>query len=305
MEPVEDVLYGTFAGMLGKYIEYPFDTVKVRLQSQPDQLPLRYAGPFDCFRQFLKSHGALGLYHGISVPLVGAALETSSLFALESAGREVLYACGLASRGERLPLPALLATGAFAGALASFVLNPVELVKCRIQAPADAAAGPLGVIRDVFRHGGLLGFWRGQVGTLIRETGGGAAWFGAKEAVTAAFYARAQQSAASPSQREDILRRPLPLWQQAVAGASAGVSYNLLFFPADTIKSRVQTRAGGGLRVVEERQLTFWREGLALWRGYGLRGLYRGCGITCLRSAPSSAFIFMSFDGLKRVFPLH
>ncbi|KJK75223.1 hypothetical protein H634G_09569, partial [Metarhizium anisopliae BRIP 53293] len=90
MEPVEDVLYGTFAGMLGKYIEYPFDTVKVRLQSQPDQLPLRYAGPFDCFRQFLKSHGALGLYHGISVPLVGAALETSSLFALESAGREVL-----------------------------------------------------------------------------------------------------------------------------------------------------------------------------------------------------------------------
>ncbi|KHO01325.1 amino acid transporter arg-13 [Metarhizium album ARSEF 1941] len=306
MEAVEDVLYGTFAGMLGKYIEYPFDTVKVRLQSQPDQLPLRYAGPLDCFRQFLKSDGPLGLYQGIGVPLVGAAVETSSLFAFESAGREMMYLSGWASRDERLSLPALLLTGAFAGALTSFVLNPVELVKCRVQAPIPAdgviTTGPLRVIQDVFRNTGLRGFWRGQVGTLIRETGGGAAWFGAKEAVTAMFYSLRTQPATCPSRSGEILLRPLPLWQQAVAGASAGVSYNLLFFPADTIKSRMQTRPVGGPRVSEKR--TFRSECLALWQSQGLRGMYRGCGITCLRSAPSSALIFMSFDGLKRTFPL-
>ncbi|KAG8414718.1 mitochondrial ornithine carrier protein [Metarhizium acridum] len=182
---------------------------------------------------------------GISVPLVGAAVETSSLFAFESAGREMLYASGLASRDDRLP--ALLATGAFAGALASFVLNP-----CRAGQVPDSSAhlgrlsphGPLCVIRDVFRNKGLLGFWHDQMGTLIRETGGGAAWFGAKEAVTAMLYSRAQY-AASPSQRGDnILRRPLPLWQQAVAGASAGVSYNLLFFPADQTPSSSGCRRG-------------------------------------------------------------
>lgn len=156
------------------------------------------------------------------------------------------------------------------------------------------------MVRDVFRHDGLRGFWHGQMGTLIRESGGSAAWFGAKETVSALFYGLAAKKAQSPAERERILATPLPLWQQAVAGASAGVSYNFLFFPADTVKSRMQTSPLGTPGV----KPTFWSEGAAIWRQSGLRGLYRGCGITCLRSAPSSAFIFMVYDGLKRNFPL-
>ncbi|PMB65862.1 Amino-acid transporter arg-13 [Beauveria bassiana] len=305
-ETAEGILYGSIAGIVGKYIEYPFDTVKVRLQSQPDHLPLRYKGPLDCFRQSFHADGFLGLYRGISAPLVGAAAETSSLFIFESLGREGLYATGLARRDTPLSLPALYATGAFAGALASFVLTPIELVKCKIQVPGGGAASnaaglkPLAVVRDIFRHDGLRGFWHGQMGTLIRESGGSAAWFGAKETVTAMFYTMAMKKAASAAEQERIRATPLPLWQQAVAGASAGVSYNFLFFPADTVKSRMQTSPLG----IPGEKPSFWAEGSAIWRQSGLRGLYRGCGITCLRSAPSSAFIFMVFDGLKRNFPL-
>ncbi|RQM05050.1 hypothetical protein DH86_00003628, partial [Scytalidium sp. 3C] len=68
------------SGIAGKYIEYPFDTVKVRLQSQPDHLPPLYKGPLDCFKQSIRNEGFVSLYRGISAPLVGAALETSSLF---------------------------------------------------------------------------------------------------------------------------------------------------------------------------------------------------------------------------------
>ncbi|KAI2449842.1 mitochondrial ornithine carrier protein, partial [Ophidiomyces ophidiicola] len=56
-EAVKDVLFGSLAGIAGKYIEYPFDTVKVRLQSQPDGIPLQYKGPIDCFRQSFKAEG--------------------------------------------------------------------------------------------------------------------------------------------------------------------------------------------------------------------------------------------------------
>ncbi|KAK8924897.1 hypothetical protein H634G_06083 [Metarhizium anisopliae BRIP 53293] len=302
----EGIVYGSIAGIIGKYIEYPFDTVKVRLQSQPDHLPLRYTGPLDCFRQSLKADGFLGLYRGISAPLVGAAAETSSLFLFEKVGREVLLATGLASREKGLSVPALWVTGAFSGVCASFVLTPIELVKCKVQVPqhADGAVAPamrpLAVVRNVFRHEGLRGFWHGQMGTLIREGGGSAAWFGAKETVTSLFYNMKTRAAKSLDEAKRIRADPLPLWQQAVAGASAGVSYNFLFFPADTIKSRMQTIAVGTLA----QKRTFWDEGLAVWRQYGVRGLYRGCGITCLRSAPSSAFIFMVYDGLKRNFPL-
>lgn len=79
-EAIKDVVCGSVAGVVGKYIEYPFDTVKVRLQSQPDNVPLRYTGPLDCFKKSLQKDGFVGIYRGIPAPLVGAAVETSSLF---------------------------------------------------------------------------------------------------------------------------------------------------------------------------------------------------------------------------------
>jgi len=79
-EALQDVVCGSLAGIVGKYIEYPFDTVKVRLQSQPDHLPLQYNGPLDCFKKSLSRDGFFGIYRGISAPLVGAAVETSCLF---------------------------------------------------------------------------------------------------------------------------------------------------------------------------------------------------------------------------------
>lgn len=79
-EALKDVICGSVAGVVGKYIEYPFDTIKVRLQSQPNHLPLKYTGPIDCFKKSLKKDGFVGIYRGISAPLVGAAVETSCLF---------------------------------------------------------------------------------------------------------------------------------------------------------------------------------------------------------------------------------
>ncbi|OBT47029.1 hypothetical protein VE00_02465 [Pseudogymnoascus sp. WSF 3629] len=303
MDAVEDVLFGSIAGIAGKFIEYPFDTVKVRLQSQPDTNPLRYAGPLDCFRQSWRQEGVAGLYRGISAPLVGAALENSSLFVSEQAAQKLLFASGLYSSDAPLPLSALFCTGGVAGAVTSLVLTPIELVKCKMQVPT----GPDGlitkhatvssIIRNVFRHQGLMGFWHGQMGTLIRETGGCAAWFGSKETVSMLFrkYNEKKRGTADPHVHGAV-HPPLPLWQQAVAGASAGMSYNFLFFPADTVKSRMQTAAVDG----SKKQASFWAEGRALWKQAGLKGMYRGCGITVFRSAPASAFIFIIYDGLKR-----
>lgn len=306
MEAIEDITYGSIAGIVGKYIEYPFDTVKVRLQSQPDHLPLRYTGPLDCFRQSIRADGFLGLYRGISAPLFGAAAETSSLFFFERIGRGAVYASGLYSRDAVLPLSALWFTGAFAGAFTSLVLTPIELVKCKIQVPMSAdgstpkAPSVMSVIRNVYRHEGIKGFWHGQMGTFLRESGGCAAWFGSKETTTKMFYLLNERSATSQMEKDTLATEALPLWQQAVAGASAGMSYNFLFFPADTIKSRMQTAPVGG----SGQPKTFWQEGKALWNQHGLRGFYRGCGITVFRSAPSSAFIFIVFDGLKRYLPM-
>ncbi|MCJ1414823.1 hypothetical protein MMC32_001152 [Xylographa parallela] len=314
LEALKDITFGSIAGIIGKTIEYPFDTIKVRLQSQSSALPLLYTGPLDCIQQSLRADGLASLYRGVSAPLLGAAIETSSLFfsyrVAQTALRATLYPAHPSTTA--LPLGALVACGAASGAFTSLLLTPVELVKCQLQVPLSpsasagprrAAAGPVAVIAAVYRHHGLGGFWHGQLGTLIRETGGSAAWFGSYEGASSLF--RRYGDRPRPAGLDDagalLPPLPLPLWQQMLAGAAAGVSYNFVFYPADTIKSRMQTadvaERVGGVRG------TFWSVGQALWRQQGVQGLYRGCGITVARAAPSSAFIFAVYEGLRGWFP--
>ncbi|KAJ5112076.1 hypothetical protein N7532_000121 [Penicillium argentinense] len=299
VEAMKDIVFGSAAGMAGKLIEYPFDTVKVRLQSQPEHLPLRYTGPLDCFRQSFRADGVRGLYRGISAPMTGAAVETSCLFfsyrIIQDALRATVY-----PDVEHLPFAALLLSGAASGSVTSLALTPIELIKCKMQVPVQSfgqqAPRPLTLVAEVFRQEGLMGFWRGQLGTLIRETGGSAAWFGGYEAVSSFF--RSYNISSSPSQQPSDT---LHVYQQMIAGATAGISYNFLFYPADTIKSRLQTEDISQRPAGSQRQ-TFWSVGRALWKQQGLKGMYRGCGITCARSAPSSAFIFSVYEGLRQFF---
>ena len=85
-----------------------------------------------------------------------------------------------------------------------------------------------------------------------------------------------------------------------LAGAIGGMSYNFIFYPADTIKSRMQTEEVGS--VIGGQRRSFWSVGKALWLQHGIKGMYRGCGITVLRSAPSSALIFSIYEWLKTTF---
>ncbi|KAI9843209.1 MAG: hypothetical protein M1837_006571 [Sclerophora amabilis] len=361
----KDIAFGSVAGVVGKIIEYPFDTVKVRLQAQPDGLPLRYQGPIDCFRQSLAQDGEggggwRGLYRGVSAPMVGAAVETSCLFfsyrIAQSALRSVMpsqyppSSSSAAALGQEDPLPlsSLVACGALSGAFTSLALTPIELVKCQMQMPASSSSSSrpriLPLIASIYKNHGLLGFWHGQLGTLIRETGGSAAWFGSYEWVSLLFrryYSNVPASTSAsastgtgplPATPSDAPLLPLPVWQQMLAGACAGMSYNLIFFPADTIKSRMQTEStsnpSGSAAAASasasatpkhqphqphqtlqpqpqqplQKRKTFLAVGRSLWHARGIRGLYQGCGITVARSAPSSAFIFAVYEALKEWF---
>lgn len=253
----------------------PFDTIKVRLQSQSTIARL-YSGPLDCLIKTVKSEGIVGLYRGISAPLLGAMLENATLFLCYNRAVEFLR-----TPGQELPFSNVLLAGAVSGAACSFVLTPIELIKIRVQ--TYTMTGGIGrtnvlvALKEVLGHGGLLSLYRGQMGTLLRETGGSAAWFGSYEAVSKAL----------STDNEDSLS----ISKRLVAGACAGVAYNVSLFPADVVKSQQQSARFG--------HQGFLDTGKALWKAEGLAGLYRGCGITALRAAPSSAIIFTVYEALK------
>jgi len=72
--------------------------------------------------------------------------------------------------------------------------------------------------------------------------------------------------------------------QSLIAGGVAGTSVDLLFYPIDSIKTRLQSSQG------------FYKAG-------GFRGIYKGVGSVIVGSAPGAAVFFCTYDTLKRVLP--
>jgi len=62
-------LAGTAAGIAGCLVGHPFDTLKVRLQTQPVDKPV-YRGLADCFMKTMKWEGIGGLYKGVGTYLL-------------------------------------------------------------------------------------------------------------------------------------------------------------------------------------------------------------------------------------------
>lgn len=121
-----EIICGSIAGALGKLIDYPFDTIKVRMQTQGINV---FPTTWSCIQYTYDNEGVLdGFYQGILSPLLGAAFENAILFVSYN------QCYNLMSRyTEWDVIWIILISGAFAGSCASFVLTPVELIKCKLQ----------------------------------------------------------------------------------------------------------------------------------------------------------------------------
>ncbi|WVQ75916.1 hypothetical protein IAR50_005551 [Cryptococcus sp. DSM 104548] len=329
---LEDVLFGSAAGMVAKVFEHPFDLIKVRLQSQPTDRALQFTGPIDCFKQTYSKEGWRGLYRGISAPIVGAACENATLFLAYNKCKEAILLLrhgAKGSEGRELDMQETAMAAAGAG-------TPIELIKCRMQvqmlaregalggAPSTAAPvpgihpfattpnatisaaaaaprfasplGPVALIFDTIRQSGVRGLWLGQTGTLLRETGGSAAWFSAYESGARYFIGRHQAKIGSARK---ATKADLTAPELMASGAFAGMSYNVILFPADSIKSTMQTSAELN---PHKPPPGFFPTAKNIWKTRGIRGMYAGCGLTVLRSAPSSAMIFYIYSRLESEF---
>ena len=72
----KDMISGIFAGGAAKIIEYPFDTLKVLLQINPD----RSFSTVQFTRNVIQKEGISRIYRGLSAPLYGSCLEYFTTF---------------------------------------------------------------------------------------------------------------------------------------------------------------------------------------------------------------------------------
>lgn len=129
-EVAKDLTAGTVGGAAQLVVGHPFDTIKVKLQSQPTPPPGKpplYAGAVDAVRQTLAAEGPRGLYKGMGAPLATVAAFNAVLFTVRGQMEAVLRS----DPGVPLSVAQQVVAGAGAGFAVSFLACPTELIKCR------------------------------------------------------------------------------------------------------------------------------------------------------------------------------
>eukprot|EP01147_Barroeca_monosierra_P004729 gene4729-6826_t len=292
LRAVEEFVAGSVAGFACKIVEYPFDTMKVLLQSQ-DKRATRI---LPTLQAVIRNHGFLGMYRGLSAPLVGSMVENAVLFAGYGIASNFLIQNNMFTQG----LPHYALSGLGAGLVVSFVLTPIELVKCRIQMQNLAGneqryRGPVDCLVKVIKEEGLSrGLYRGNLAMVLREAPGNMAWF-------STYYFLCNKLT-----KEGKTRDSLAWYHNAFAGGVSGMTYWTAFYPADTVKTLQQS-------LPQYQQQSFISVFRNVYKQSGIRGLYkvnyllrisaanRGWGLTVSRAVPSNAVLFMTYELINKI----
>jgi len=115
--------------------------------------------------------GVRGFYKGMGSPLFTVPLINSIVFASYEFAKRI-QGVPIGKDGNFVQS---LNAGMFAGFVNSFVLSPIELVKCRLQIQRESKAsayykGPTDCVRKIIREEGIgHGLFKGLVASFLRE----------------------------------------------------------------------------------------------------------------------------------------
>ncbi|KAH9584331.1 Mitochondrial substrate/solute carrier [Trypanosoma melophagium] len=265
---------GTVSGVVGVLLEYPLDTIKVRLQAYTS----RYNGYLDCAVKLVREEGIRFFYSGVSTRIIGSGFEHAVVFSFYK------WTLRLVGADEYHPLAWQIILGGVGGGVASTTfLTPLELVKCHLQVANMRPVGQreyngvVDCIVKITRRDGVAGLYKGGVAMLAREVPGTAAYCGT--------YDKTKELLTPPGGTT----AELSTWRLMFAGGCSGVAFWTVFFPADVVKTRMQVDPAFTPSGFMAALRLLYAEG-------GVRALYCGWTLTAARAFPSNAAIFATYD---------
>eukprot|EP00320_Phaeocystis_rex_P003277 CAMPEP_0119085916 /NCGR_PEP_ID=MMETSP1178-20130426/135768_1 /TAXON_ID=33656 /ORGANISM="unid sp, Strain CCMP2000" /LENGTH=274 /DNA_ID=CAMNT_0007069011 /DNA_START=26 /DNA_END=850 /DNA_ORIENTATION=- len=155
----------------------PIDVVKTRLQMDGSGGVKAYNGSVDCATKLVKAEGPSALFKGLPPALVRQSTYGSLRYGLYG---PIKNSMGI-KPGEPVPLWKKIIAGGSAGAIASAIANPTDLMKVRLQTDGmgkDEAGkllpkrytGMVNCFMTVVKEEGVLALWTGVGPTAGRAT---------------------------------------------------------------------------------------------------------------------------------------
>ena len=164
----ERFVAGGGAGAIGQVAVYPLEICKTRLAIAA---PGVYAGLLDCLRSVVQREGVGALYKGLGTSVIGIVPYAGIDLAVNSALKDVASRV-YSARGEEPGVSAVLACGMISSTMAMLCTYPINLVRTRLQASGMPGtpeyAGPLDVVRQAVRAGGLSALYQGLLPNLLK-----------------------------------------------------------------------------------------------------------------------------------------
>ncbi|XP_055331793.1 mitochondrial ornithine transporter 1-like [Paramacrobiotus metropolitanus] len=283
-----DLFAGALGGGLAVLVCQPLDTIKVKMQTYPQF----FTGAWDCGKKTWNTQGIKGLYAGTVPSLAANIAENASLFFFYGLCQRVVQNIVKVPRIEDLNSFQNATAGGGAAFFTSFFLCPTELLKCQLQAMAEARQiqlaenpnvklepriGPWTLMRRILKQEGVIGMFRGLNSTFAREIPGYFFFFGGYDAARNVLAGKGSKDELGPV-------------KTVLCGGFAGVSCWAAIFPADVVKSRLQTgRAHTG----------FFTTLITIAKTEGVLALYNGLTPTLIRTFPASGILFVVYEFTK------
>lgn len=275
---IKYIISGSVGGVFVVAVGHPFDTIKVRMQTQErssSEKPL-FKGTLGCTLWTFRNEGIRGFYKGMGAPLIIITPIISIVFTAFRIGLN-LFGPG---KGNRPTFWDFYKAGMFSGIAQTPLMGPGERVKCLLQIQDSTKAavykGPFDCTWKLFRDGGIRSLFKGTFATLLRDTPARGGYFSSYECSKRYF------------KENEIFKEEF--FGIFLAGGIAGLTHWTIAMPMDVLKNRLQSAPEGtypnGLRDVLTK----------LIRNDGPTAFFRGLTPVLLRAFPANAACLIGYE---------
>ncbi|KAL8530792.1 hypothetical protein ACS0TY_007724 [Phlomoides rotata] len=229
--------------------------------------------------QVVKSEGLRSLYLGLTPALMRSVLYGGLRLGLYQPSK---YVCEMAFESPNVLMK--IASGAFSGAVATALTNPMEVLKVRLQMKSKITRGSIQELQKIASEEGVVALWKGVGPAMTR-----AAALTASQLVT---YDESKQ----------VLMRWTTLQEgfylHLIASTIAGTVSTIITAPIDMVKTRLMLQR-------ESKRVGSYKNGLhcayQVLLTEGPRGLYKGGFAIFARLGPQTMITFIICEKLRKL----
>ena len=257
----KDFINGYIGGVMGVGLSHPFDTVRVRIQTNPTEFPnIRV-----CVRKSYISGCIKSFYRGFLPPLFGIGLEKSLVFGF--------YNTLLNKNLFENKYKNIFVSGLGSGLICTSIVTPLERIKINLQYVKTGSKkynNSLEAVTNIVRRQGVRSLYNGWSATLFREVPGYGIYFSTYEYL------------------KDHVKYDNPITTLLLGGLSGSMSW-LFIYPSDVVKSNMQMK-----------ELSLKKTCLDIYQKRGIAGFYKGFSLGIFRAFPLHGGVFLGYELSKK-----